>query len=99
MKSRKPAARQKPSTRAEQLAEAIFLVAVADHYMVGVRVAFSDEELDQAEALLITEENETDADAHSDLAATLSLALEIVKTLRDERRGVHGTTVLSTQMH
>lgn len=46
--------------RHEQLAEALKLIAGADHYMVGLVEPVSIDEIDNAEQILITNQNKTD---------------------------------------
>lgn len=44
-------------TRSEQLANALYAVAKADHYMVGIVEPITKDELDAAEQILIAEQN------------------------------------------
>lgn len=68
------------ATRTEQLADALIKVATANHYMVGIVEPFTDEELDGAEQLIITQDNATEPDN-----AITSLALDIIEHERQDR--------------
>lgn len=47
----------KPQTRTEQLAEAVYKVAKANHYMVGIVEPVTQDEIDGARELLIDKQN------------------------------------------
>jgi len=67
------------ATRSEDLAGALFAVASANHYMVGIVEPMTDEEISEAEQILIARQNET-AEG-SALWQTLDLALDLVELM------------------
>ncbi len=74
--------------RARHLADAYVHVARANHYMVGVVAAHSDDELDAAEQALITSEN--GAPLGSPERVRIALALDLVEQAKRDRQRAGG---------
>lgn len=73
-----------PQDRPTQLAAAYLAVARANHYMVGIVEPVTDDELDAAEQLLITEENKP-ATQRKASSKAISLALDLVEAEKQHR--------------
>lgn len=71
--------------KAQHVAEAYHAVARVNHYLVGVVGAYSEEELDRAEQILINKQ--TAGPQKGKAYTTLELALDLVEQARRERRG------------
>lgn len=67
-----------PQDRPTQLAAAYLAVARVNHYMVGIVEPVTDDELDAAEQILITEENKP-ATARKASTYAIGLALDLVQ--------------------
>lgn len=65
-------------TRAEQLADAYEAVASADHYMVGIVETVTDDELGDAQQILITRQNAL-TDESGEAFKVLELALDLIE--------------------
>ncbi len=66
-------------TRAEHLAVAFFKVAQANHYMVGIVIAYTVEEILDAEQILITQSN-----AANNTDEVIELALDLIENAKRE---------------
>jgi hypothetical protein len=67
-------------TRPQQLADALYAVAEADHYMVGIVEPVTRDELDDAEQILIARQNA--AKLASREFSVCDLALDIVEQMQ-----------------
>lgn len=72
------------ATRGQRLADAFFAVAGVNHYMVGIVEPFTDEELTEAEQILIAGENES-ARGNSHIKEQYTLALDLVEQEQRKR--------------
>lgn len=73
-----------PQDRPTQLAAAYLAVARTNHYMVGIVEPVTDDELDAAEQLLITEENKP-ATTRKASSKAITLALDLVEAEKARR--------------
>ncbi len=67
-------------TRAERLAEAMLAIAKANHYMVGLVETVTDEELIEAEQILIRHQNSLII-RHGAVFQRYELALDLIEQL------------------
>jgi hypothetical protein len=82
---------RKAQTPAQQLATAYLWVAEANHYMVGVIHPFNETLWDEAEQILITDQNDLgrkirSKDLYESLYARYDLALDILQHGRNTKR-------------
>jgi hypothetical protein len=67
-------------TRSEQLADAMLLIAKCNHYMVGLVESVTPDEIDAAEQILITGQN--NLASQSSLFKRYDLALDLIENMR-----------------
>lgn len=81
-------------TRVEQLADAYEAIAKVNHYMVGIVAPVTDEEVDKAEQLLITRQNDTPE--RSRKYRVLNLALDLIQAEQRRRLEAASNTLDTT---